>query len=531
MLDDLTQRYDRMTARQAFYQLEVAGVVAKTETGYRQVQKQLLVMRREGLLDWSFITDGTRWQRKPESWRSIDDFVESIHRGYRRDLWHSQGKRIEVWLEKDGLADVVVDVTAAWDVPLMVSRGQSSVTFLHSAAKAAERAYDATGADTYVYALYDFDAGGQRAADAVERELPAHAPGVPIHFERLAVTSQQISQWSLPSRPPKKKDPQAAKWGSTPAVELDAIPPVQLLALVENAIKGHVDMRRWEAEKRVEEEERGEITYDRVMAAELRDAGPALHVEELGEGEPALLLLTGWCSSHERWALAAPLLAANRRVVLFDWRGHGDSPAAQSDFGTAQLVDDAMAVIEDRDLQTVIPCSASHSGWVAIELRRRLGERVPAIVHLDWMVNRPSAPYMELISALQSEQTWPQARDKLFEIWAADDHSPAIAGALEVMRRQGAEMWIRSGREIEAEYARDHSPLEAYAALPEPPRVLHIYGQPPAEEYLAAQRRFAEEYDWFEVVKLDAHTHFSMIERAEEVAAAIEQLAATVPAP
>jgi pimeloyl-ACP methyl ester carboxylesterase len=267
------------------------------------------------------------------------------------------------------------------------------------------------------------------------------------------------------------------------------------------------------------------------MAAELRDAGPALHVEELGEGEPALLLLTGWCSSHERWALAAPLLAAHRRVVLFDWRGHGDSAPAQMDFGTAQLVQDAMAVIEERGLQSVIPCSASHSGWVAIELRRRLGERVPAIAHLDWMVNRPSGPYMELIAALQSEDTWQQARDKLFEIWAADDRSPAITGALEVMRRQGAEMWIRSGREIEAEYARDHSPLEAYAAIDTPPQVLHIYGQPPAQEYLASQRTFAQKHDWFAVHKLEGHTHFSMIECPSEITAAIETLAVSVSAP
>ncbi len=61
-----------------------------------------------------------------------------------------------MWLEKDALADVVVDVTARWDVALMVSRGQSSATFLHAAAKQAER----VDAMTCVYTLYDYDAGG-----------------------------------------------------------------------------------------------------------------------------------------------------------------------------------------------------------------------------------------------------------------------------------------------------------------------------------------------------------------------------------
>src|SRR4051794_28375667 len=61
---DLTDDYSRMTVRQVFYALETCGVVEKTEAGYRQVQTQVLRMREDGLLDWEFITDGTRWQRK-----------------------------------------------------------------------------------------------------------------------------------------------------------------------------------------------------------------------------------------------------------------------------------------------------------------------------------------------------------------------------------------------------------------------------------------------------------------------------------
>jgi hypothetical protein len=245
-----------MTVRQAFYALEVAGIVEKTETGYRQVQKQLVGMRREGSLPWDFITDGTRWQRKPESWDSAEDYLEAVARSYRRDLWRGQGVRIEIWLEKDALADVVVGVTAKWDVALMVSRGQSSSTFLHSAAEIATAAYEAAGAKTLVYALYDYDAGGDRAARAVESDLPEYAPSVPIEFERLAVTPAQITAWNLPTRPPKKRDPEAAKWGGKPSVELDAIDPTRLTALGEGAITRHVDQRSWEIEKLIEEEER-----------------------------------------------------------------------------------------------------------------------------------------------------------------------------------------------------------------------------------------------------------------------------------
>ncbi len=256
VLDHLVPAYGRMTVRQAFYRLEVAGIVEKTEAGYKQVGRQLLAMRREEELDWEFITDGTRWRRKPVTFPSARAYVEHMARGYRRDLWASQGLRFEVWLEKDALADVIVDVTTKWDVSLMVSRGQSSATFLHSAAKEAERAFDDDGIETIIYTLYDYDAGGQRAADAIARELPLHAPGVPITVERLAVTPRQIAAWSLPTRPAKKTDPQAKKWGAKPCVELDAIDPNRLVALVEGAITQHVDQRRWEIEQTIEREER-----------------------------------------------------------------------------------------------------------------------------------------------------------------------------------------------------------------------------------------------------------------------------------
>jgi hypothetical protein len=252
----LTDRFDRMTVRQCYYTLEVAGVVEKTDGGYEQVQRQALKMRHEGLLAWGFITDGTRWRRKPPSYDDVSDYIEQVSRSYRRDLWQGQGVRIEVWLEKDALADVIVDTTTKWDVSLMVSRGQSSATFLHGAAGVAEEAFRTRGIATYIYALYDFDAGGERAFNAIERDLPQHAPGVPIHVERLAVTEGQIERWSLPTRPAKKDDPDKNKWGSKPCVELDAIDPARLTQLVEEAIESHVDAHAWSVQQVVEREER-----------------------------------------------------------------------------------------------------------------------------------------------------------------------------------------------------------------------------------------------------------------------------------
>jgi pimeloyl-ACP methyl ester carboxylesterase len=257
--------------------------------------------------------------------------------------------------------------------------------------------------------------------------------------------------------------------------------------------------------------------------AEAHASGLRIEYDDRGSGEPALLFLTGWCSSKERWEKVAEIAGTRRRVLSFDWRGHGDSERPSGDFGVEQMVEDALAVIEASRAETVVPCAASHSGWVAIELRRRLGERVSMLFHADWMLAVPSARYMEVIRQLDSEE-WATARDTLFTIWAAGVDTPEIRRVLAVMEQHGEDMWRRSGREIEASYARGGSPLEAFATLDPPVPVLHAYGQPQDPDYLALQERYAAEHDWFSVLKLDATTHFAMIETAAEVANAVEEL-------
>jgi pimeloyl-ACP methyl ester carboxylesterase len=254
--------------------------------------------------------------------------------------------------------------------------------------------------------------------------------------------------------------------------------------------------------------------------------GARIGYDDLGAGEPALLLLTGWCSSKERWQRVADLCSRNRRVLSMEWRGHGASDPAPADFGLEEMVADALAVADTAGAETFVPCAASHSGFVAIELRRRFPERVPKLVHVDWYVVPPPSPYRAVLEQLTSPEGWPAARDRLFGLWKAGVERPEIDEALAVMNRQGAEMWMRSGREIIAGYERVGSPAEAWASLDPPAPVLHVYGQPEDPAYLSRQRELAEQNAWFSVRKLSGRSHFAMIETPEEVAAAIEQFVA-----
>lgn len=255
----------------------------------------------------------------------------------------------------------------------------------------------------------------------------------------------------------------------------------------------------------------------------LAPGGVRIRYGSSGQGEPALLFLPPWCASRSAFGESPMRSAAHRRVLTLDWRGHGQSEASAADFGAAELVEDALAVIAASGVRQVIPISCSHAGWVALELRRRLGSRVPRIVLTDWMLVEPPAPYLALIEALAGVATWELARDQLFEFWLKGvNHPEVIRLVREEMSAYGAAMWMRSGREIGASYARWRSPLKALAMMRPAVPVLHLYTQTSTPAMVAGQEAFAAEHPWFQVMKLDATSHFPGLEVPEALEAAIE---------
>jgi hypothetical protein len=73
-----------MTVRQVFYQATVRDLVEKTESGYVKVQTDLTVLRRAGELPYDWLADNTRWQRKPNTFSSVEDALEETAHFYRR---------------------------------------------------------------------------------------------------------------------------------------------------------------------------------------------------------------------------------------------------------------------------------------------------------------------------------------------------------------------------------------------------------------------------------------------------------------
>ncbi len=251
-MHNLLRQDHPMTVRQVFYRLVGLGLIAKTETEYKHTVVRLLgEMRLSGDLPYGWIADHTRWMRKPQPFGGLHAALRRTAETYRRALWADQDAYVEIWLEKDALDGVLSEVTAQYDVPLMVTRGYPSLSFLHEAASAIASQPKLA----YLYYFGDHDPSGVDISRVVETRIREFSPKSPLHFERVAVLPEQIARWDLPTRPTKAGDSRGTSFVGG-SVEVDAIPPKTLRGLVTGCIEQHIDQERLEKTQSIERMER-----------------------------------------------------------------------------------------------------------------------------------------------------------------------------------------------------------------------------------------------------------------------------------
>lgn len=280
-----------MTLRQVFYRATVDHLVEKTEQAYDRIGDMILQMRRDGTIPYSWVLDNTRAATVYCGYSGLDEFLGSIKYRYSRDLWADLDEYCEIWIEKDALSSIVAAVTRRYDVTLQVCRGFPSESCLHDAATRITEQLKSGKTMAAIYYLGDRDPSGLEIDKSTEASLrrlcrglmpgraaliadiPALAdPTVPwpegatgiefredmLTFTRAAVTPKQIREMALPSRPTKLKGNSHARgWNpDEDSVELDAIAPRQLQAIVEGCILEHIDEGHIRRVKEIEATER-----------------------------------------------------------------------------------------------------------------------------------------------------------------------------------------------------------------------------------------------------------------------------------
>lgn len=255
-----------------------------------------------------------------------------------------------------------------------------------------------------------------------------------------------------------------------------------------------------------------------------------LTFDDLGKGNPAILLLPGWCADRGILAAVANLLGKKQRVINIDLLGHNESSCPDGDFGSEEIIREGIALIESLGINKFVTVSVAHAGWIAVELRRRLGDRIAKMVFLDWIITKPPSIFFKTLEKMQKQSEWLSARDALFAGWSLGDSN--LAKPFEqFMTHYDFEMWSRAGREIGKSYQEFGSALGILQTLNPAPTVFNLYsptqaknlyGQEDDSSYFKAQQNFATNHPWFQFRRLSSKSHLPSVEIPQEVADIVE---------
>lgn len=251
------------TLRTLYYRLVSKNIIPNTKNSYKTLSRKLVEARKKGIIPFDAFVDKTRYSKKPfgMGWKpfnsedltkkekkleeklnelDLERLIEDEFSYLReaRNFWRWSGQKyyVEVWMEKDALADTVWNWIKGEGVVLRVNRGYGSWSFLHESVNEMMANME-DGMKPVVLYLGDLDPTGVDI-DRFLQEVYEYF-GVEVEFKRIAVTPEQIEKYNLPPRPEDaetlaklERDVRTKNYKEKYIVELDS-----LLAFVPNEFK------------------------------------------------------------------------------------------------------------------------------------------------------------------------------------------------------------------------------------------------------------------------------------------------------
>lgn len=284
------QGYD-LTLRQLYYQFVAHHGLPNNDKSYKRLGDVINKARLAGLFDWNLLVDRTRYPQLPSFWSSPTEILRSAARGYNTDKRADQPVHVEVWVEKEALAQIASTATARHDVPSFSCRGYTSASAMW---RGAQRLGEELrkGKAVRIIHLGDHDPSGidmtRDITDRLERfitmdwlhdmmsvtkanwfDIYAHMQATllqpayePFKVERIALNMDQIEEYEPPPNPAKVSDSRAAEYISTYGTdswELDALAPDVLVAMIRERIEHYTDDELLAAQQEREDGERAAL--------------------------------------------------------------------------------------------------------------------------------------------------------------------------------------------------------------------------------------------------------------------------------
>lgn len=261
---DVLSQYENgiLTIRALHYQLVSRGMT-NTLQHYKRVVAAMEVARWDGRVDFEAFSDRDRAMvgtTKAEETNLAAKQLEAKRqvglwmRSYSKNRWENQPYYPEILIEKKALEGVFARPCAKWDVAVGACKGYPSLTFLY---ELSERMRDAkeNGKQPIILYFGDYDPSGEDIPRSIGENLDKF--GVyGVEIRRIALMEHQVIEWKLPPAPAKETDSRTANWDGLGQVELDAVKPEKLIAMLDDALGEIFDNDLYDELNQAEEEER-----------------------------------------------------------------------------------------------------------------------------------------------------------------------------------------------------------------------------------------------------------------------------------
>lgn len=270
LINSIIGEYSRdgytLTLRQLYYQLVSRDIIANENKEYKKLSRILKEGRLSGMVDWEAIEDRLRQISKVTTWDNPKDILKAAKSQFKLDRLQDQETYLEVWVEKDALSQVVERAATAYQVPVLVNRGYGSVSAMYETYKRFATKLDEGKENAIILYLGDHDPSGldmvrdinDRLSFMLDRDHYRHL----IEIEHIALTQEQIKQYSPPPNPAKVTDPRAKDYileHGRISWEVDALEPRILNQLITDKILGIIDLGKYKRWQKIEHGQKAKI--------------------------------------------------------------------------------------------------------------------------------------------------------------------------------------------------------------------------------------------------------------------------------
>jgi len=261
------------------------------------------------------------------------------------------------------------------------------------------------------------------------------------------------------------------------------------------------------------------------MAEFVVDDGLKINYHLDGESGPVILILNGIMMSTASWADFVPVYTENGyRVLRVDFRDQGLSDSYPEDYRIDIHVEDIIELMDQLELEQVIPVGISYGGMVAMLMAIEYPERIKSMVLANTVAR--VTPYLKAAS-----QAWQEAADlkdgrKFFKLampfiysdYFYKHNQEFLASREEILADVLDEKWLtRFNRLAESSYDFD---IENQLAKIEMP-VLLVAGERDILTPLEKMKEIADEIADSRLITINDAGHASCYEKMDEFNTAV----------